>query len=434
MSGFEIVALVLATPDIVVKIIALGKDISSRIRAVKDPRSMMGDLSTFDRTLLLSAQFEAGRAYCQNNENDSSMRQRLEDNFMTIQKLLLEVQAYVLKVESSSRSHRFWVKNEPKKKLAESSTRLQTLLSDFTDVIQLTNIKDTRPSHLQLSDTDFQWGFSPQRHLVGPGIYCLEGDLAQARNGVQPRHGWFLCERRAYNSGDKATVEHNMRYLSEKLNALPNKMETLDFVGFKDNIDESCFDLVFDLPGGILIEKTLADMLYLSNEKPSLNLRIHLCKQVANAIFQVHEANMVHKSVRSQNLLFFPGVESDIGSDCQVFLVNWHMLRRVDAATQRFPEQDPMMGIYQHPSRQGIRAQEKYNMSHDIYSLGVCMIEILLWLPLVNARPGRPTCLSEGFISELARMGVKPSEIMHEKQGSDSDFEMVSLLFTYERA
>lgn len=35
--------------------------------------------------------------------------------------------------------------------------------------------------------------------------------------------------------------------------------------------------------------------------------------------------------------------------------------------------------IYRHPHRQGLFAEEVYSMKHDIYSLGVCLLEIGLW-------------------------------------------------------
>jgi hypothetical protein len=32
--------------------------------------------------------------------------------------------------------------------------------------------------------------------------------------------------------------------------------------------------------------------------------------------------------------------------------------------------------LYRHPTRQGLCLQETYKMQHDIYSLGVCLLEI----------------------------------------------------------
>jgi len=39
--------------------------------------------------------------------------------------------------------------------------------------------------------------------------------------------------------------------------------------------------------------------------------------------------------------------------------------------------------VYRHPSRQGMNPEEDYVMQHDIYSLGVCLLEIGLWQSFV---------------------------------------------------
>ena len=43
--------------------------------------------------------------------------------------------------------------------------------------------------------------------------------------------------------------------------------------------------------------------------------------------------------------------------------------------------------IYQHPERQGRYVGEAYHLRHDIYSLGVYILEILLWTPFVVEAP-----------------------------------------------
>lgn len=39
--------------------------------------------------------------------------------------------------------------------------------------------------------------------------------------------------------------------------------------------------------------------------------------------------------------------------------------------------------LYRHPTRQGEAPEEMYSMQHDIYSLGVCLLEIGLWTSFV---------------------------------------------------
>lgn len=40
--------------------------------------------------------------------------------------------------------------------------------------------------------------------------------------------------------------------------------------------------------------------------------------------------------------------------------------------------------LYRHPVRQGLWSEEAFIMQHDIYSLGVCLIEIALWQSFIQ--------------------------------------------------
>ena len=67
-----------------------------------------------------------------------------------------------------------------------------------------------------------------------------------------------------------------------------------------------------------------------------------------------------------------------------VSLLDWQYVRRASAASYRAGGTQWWRGVYCHPKRQVQVAQEEYNMAHDIYSLGVCMLEVLLWKSFVE--------------------------------------------------
>lgn len=52
--------------------------------------------------------------------------------------------------------------------------------------------------------------------------------------------------------------------------------------------------------------------------------------------------------------------------------------------------------IYRHPTRQGVAPEDMYTMLHDVYSLGVCLLEVGLWSSFVQyamGSNGEPTIL-----------------------------------------
>jgi len=60
-------------------------------------------------------------------------------------------------------------------------------------------------------------------------------------------------------------------------------------------------------------------------------------------------------------------------------------------ATARIADTVVSKILYQHPDRQegqikGV-AKFNYNIKHDVYSLGACMLELLTWEPLLLPEP-----------------------------------------------
>ena len=69
--------------------------------------------------------------------------------------------------------------------------------------------------------------------------------------------------------------------------------------------------------------------------------------------------------------------------------------------------------LYRHPRRQGLYPEEQYTMRHDIYSVGVCLLEIGLWSSFVNysedqtsVTPGPELPISELVTAKDRRKGA----------------------------
>lgn len=138
----------------------------------------------------------------------------------------------------------------------------------------------------------------------------------------------------------------------------------------------SSFDFVFQIPEELGNEpKSLRDYLT-SDLNHTLTNRIQLAKQLAKSISYVHTLGFVHKNIRPETVLGFKRNESDFGL---FFLVGFEKIRLADGRTGMSGDSDWDKNLYRHPYRQGLNPEEIYNMQHDIYSLGVCLLEIGLW-------------------------------------------------------
>ncbi|KAH8896381.1 hypothetical protein GQ53DRAFT_639805, partial [Thozetella sp. PMI_491] len=141
------------------------------------------------------------------------------------------------------------------------------------------------------------------------------------------------------------------------------------------------FDFVFRIPDGMEILQSLRQLLLNQEANLTLAIRIQIAKEIAKSVNYVHMFNFVHKNIRPESLLCF---EDPRGEKSSTFLVGFDSFRNVDGSTWLISDSRWEKNLYRHPSRQGEFPEDAYHMQHDIYSLGVCLLEIGLWESFVS--------------------------------------------------
>ncbi|KAJ3475007.1 hypothetical protein NLG97_g9612 [Lecanicillium saksenae] len=139
------------------------------------------------------------------------------------------------------------------------------------------------------------------------------------------------------------------------------------------------FKFIFSIPPNLTEPKSLREVL-LSKARYPLDEQLGLAKKIVNSVLFVQTANFVHKNIRPENIIAFKDKNSEIGAP---FLVGFEQFRVESARTYRTGDGKWEHNLYRHPSRQGIRPDVDYRMRHDIYSLGVVLLEIGIWTSLV---------------------------------------------------
>lgn len=140
------------------------------------------------------------------------------------------------------------------------------------------------------------------------------------------------------------------------------------------------FEFVFAIPGDIRQPRTLRAILIDADSSHSLNERLELAKQAINSVMFVHSAKFVHKNIRPETIVVFKKGNEALGPS---FLVGFERFRSASSATYLLGDSSWERNMYRHPSRQGVRPEASYKMQHDIYSLGVCLLELGLWTSFV---------------------------------------------------
>ncbi|KAJ5549397.1 hypothetical protein N7513_006631 [Penicillium frequentans] len=197
---------------------------------------------------------------------------------------------------------------------------------------------------------------------------------------------------------DASTFAKNVRHLAMRLHQVDaNGFHLLKCHGVARITDPNTkqllsFDFIFNFPEGYSAPQSLRSHL-LSRAVHSLSDKIRLAKQLATSINYIHVLDFVHKNIRPETILIFEGNGSLLGS---LYLLGFRAIRLADNKTLRLGNPIWSENIYQHPDRQGTSPDTDYVMQHDIYSLGVCLLEIGLWESFVSSE-GQANISLSGF-------------------------------------
>jgi serine/threonine protein kinase len=217
-----------------------------------------------------------------------------------------------------------------------------------------------------------------------PGCTLPDSDIWVARGNYVLRGQKFISDFVL----ETKTRENDVRFLCAKLNkdALGDlRHSLLPVLGYRQppynrSDGAKIFQVVVELPPDS--ERCSLSRILSTRLPPELLERLSICKSLALATNVVHSIELVHKAIRARSILMLskPG---DPLTAAKAYLQDWNYVREVSGATTELGESLWPKRIYQHPERQGEYAEAAFETRHDLYSLGVCMLEILLWRPFV---------------------------------------------------
>ncbi|KAI1861561.1 hypothetical protein JX265_009528 [Neoarthrinium moseri] len=142
-------------------------------------------------------------------------------------------------------------------------------------------------------------------------------------------------------------------------------------------------NMIFSLPAESRTVRSLRQSL-MRPQECSLSRVLRLARQLTEAISFIHTCEFVHKNIRPETILSFMDEESHNRAFGSTYLLGFDSFRNVNFHTMRGGDTAWERNLYRHPFRQGLLAHDKYTMQHDVYSLGVCLLEIGLWTSFIE--------------------------------------------------
>ncbi|RYO86470.1 hypothetical protein DL764_009003 [Monosporascus ibericus] len=213
--------------------------------------------------------------------------------------------------------------------------------------------------------------------------------LEFAVHGVQP----VIIQWKASNSSDKqewTKHEQQIKLLVALLSAMEDpSFRSLPCLGHYPAPNQTCYGIVYAAPD----DKHAWQLTSLYDIIPavqdvSLAKRLEIAKAVAETILQLHTAGWLHKSLKSESVVFFADKEVSAGkaiqSDPFVFGYDYARPDSTEGAVYtQWSEANLAGDLYRHPNAQG-HDRETYQKRFDMYALGCIFVELLFWKRLVD--------------------------------------------------
>jgi hypothetical protein len=202
-----------------------------------------------------------------------------------------------------------------------------------------------------------------------------------------PKNNIYVLDSvQSLREADPAVQNTDVRDLARKLaNADPLKFGLLQCRGVVKVLDAekriASYDFIFHIAPSLRSPQSLRKILIDAKPGISLSARFHIAQQLAQSLSYVHLFGFVHKGIRPETVLIFSDDNIELAAS---FLLGFEKFRPAQPGrTLRAGDDVWQKELYRHPRRQGLRPEDEYVMQHDIYSLGVCLLEIGLWQTLV---------------------------------------------------
>jgi hypothetical protein len=174
--------------------------------------------------------------------------------------------------------------------------------------------------------------------------------------------------------------------------------QSLLCLGYLPWEERELYALVYEIPAAASNAKDVANawelrsLHSLISAQPHLSLdrRFAIAKTMAGVVLQLHTAGWLHKSLRSENIVFLcpQGSTASEFLHSPPFLVGYEYARldtTQGAVFTQLPDTEVTADLYRHPKARGV-GREKYRTQFDVYALGCILMELGLWRQLVDVK------------------------------------------------
>ncbi|KAK2735762.1 hypothetical protein FQN57_001142 [Myotisia sp. PD_48] len=265
-------------------------------------------------------------------------------------------------------------------------------LARFKRAYQLLALEEGQQSPLSLGSTPSTLLLDASRFQLSNRHSSEARTLADFDSSLR-----VIVEWKGYHPGllsgsatARMTLRHRVSHLAELMShrtQRPEGFNILTCISYFDQASLERFGFAYSFPPGALAHMpfTLHELL-INTGMPALGKRFKMALSLAKTLNLLHSSGWLHKSIRPNNIAIFQALETNIPDLESPYLLGFGYSRPDGHDEETFLEQSAVASInqlYRHPEVQG-QHPRRYMASDDIYSLGLVLLEIALWAPLVD--------------------------------------------------
>lgn len=245
----------------------------------------------------------------------------------------------------------------------------------------------------------------PELKLRGmPSSAAVNFQLAEFSSTPGGKSIEVLLEHRPYDSETESQVRETSNYIANVISKVdPEQFNVPLCLHYFNNRKASRYSLIFGREFTVhglgkvrATHYTLADVIQLTQQvrlggkssPPMDQYQQRLVKylddfesrsivavQLVRALSYIHAADLLHKSIRSDNIILCLGAKTS--TYVIPLLMGFHRARRVtDGSTKAELDEDWNARLYRHPARWRKAENLPFTRNHDVYSLGVVLLEL----------------------------------------------------------
>ena len=383
---------VLALPENVLAIRYIGRWLARKIRVYRDAPKVLEDLKKFGVDLY-KGQFylDIGIAYaCKNDITDPALREQIDRQIKQLMGGLERAQRMIAEsFDEKEEINKLRFTLSVEEPLRENLEKMRLWQADFRALIDNWETHHRRwREMMNLSHRTFMPTVMANGHYCRrvPGTsHAYHGDAEWKDSYEERQYTPILFERHDLRQDLLDQVKETLIYLAVHLpKQTKPEMGILRCLGYREKPEP---ELVFEIPSTYPGRpRTLRGHLqrYGSRSNGGVipkSMRFEIAQRMSAAIWYAQRIGIVHKHVRPDSILMFKELQAQNGiPDSQSetwrpFLTNWTLARTEQMLSSRQGDKDWRHNLYRHPQRQGLHIEERYHAGHDIYSLGVCLLE-----------------------------------------------------------